>query len=295
MDPQQLPSKRERLSAWATRFRTPLMLGASLVIAVVAIVFYELIRPNDRQRSDAEIAAVVAEVIESIPPGPSIASHAYRVIYPSLVHVLAYAEEPSPESAGNESPGDESGTPETPGGAAGATGAGVVMADDGTILSSLHVVEGAAVVHVVFFDGLDSEATVVVRQPENDLAVLRAHVIPDDLIPATMASSARLSVGDEVVAVGHPFGISNSVSAGVVSGLRRTFQSPQTGATLSGLIQFDAAVNPGNSGGPLLNRNGEVVGIVAALLNPAGEESFAGIGFAVTIETAAGAAGPPQY
>ena len=200
-------------------------------------------------------------------------------------------EPPPPE---DDVVGDEGGQ-ELPETLEGASGAGVVIVDDGTILTSLHVVQGAAAVHVVFSDGLRSEAEVGAVRPESDLAVLRAHVIPDDLEPATMASSARVQVGDEVVAVGHPFGIANAVSAGVVSGLRRTFVSPQSGTTLTGLIQFDAAVNPGNSGGPLLNRDGEVVGIVAALLNPVGEEFFVGIGFAVTIETAAAAAGLPQY
>lgn len=123
--------------------------------------------------------------------------------------------------------------------------------------------------------------------------MLQPEVIPDDLVPATLASSAMLHVGDEVVAVGSPFGITDSLSSGVVSGLGRSFQSPDTGQELNNLIQFDAAVNPGNSGGPLVDRNGEVVGIVTALLNPTGENVFIGIGFAVTIETAAGAAGAP--
>jgi S1-C subfamily serine protease len=120
-------------------------------------------------------------------------------------------------------------------------------------------------------------------------------VIPDDLIPATMAGSGMLQVGDEVAAVGHPFGVPNSLSAGVVSGLGRTYASPDTGMPMSGLIQFDAAVNPGNSGGPLINRDGEVVGIVTALLNPTEREFFVGIGFAVTIETAGGLAGEPVW
>ena len=110
-----------------------------------------------------------------------------------------------------------------------------------------------------------------------------------------MAGSGSLHVGDEVFPVGNPFGVSNSLTAGVVSGLGRSYKSPETGETLSNLIQFDAAVNPGNSGGPLLNRDGEVVGIVTGLLNPTQDDFFIGIGFAVPIETAAGALGPPPY
>ena len=108
--------------------------------------------------------------------------------------------------------------------------------------------------------------------------------MPDDLAAATMRPKADLRPGDAVVAVGFPFGIGPSVSAGVVSGLKRQFRTT-AGDQLSNLIQFDAAVNPGSSGGPLLNAAGEVVGIVTAMLDPGGG-GFAGIGFAVPIETA---------
>lgn len=174
-----------------------------------------------------------------------------------------------------------------------ALGAGVVVNDTGIILTCLHVVDNASIITVVFADGSESVATVMLTEPENDLAVLRPDIIPDDLVPATLASSAMLRIGDEVFAVGNPFGMRNSLSSGVVSGLGRSFESPETGEILTGLIQFDAAVNPGNSGGPLLNRDGEVVGIVTALLNPTDETVFIGIGFAVTIETAGGGAGAP--
>jgi len=110
------------------------------------------------------------------------------------------------------------------------------------------------------------------------------------LLPATMATSATLHPGDEVVAVGFPFGIGPSVSDGVVSGLHRAFEDEHN-RKLTDLIQFDAAANPGNSGGPLLNADGEVVGIVTAILNPSGSRTFAGIGFAMPIETAASAVG----
>jgi S1-C subfamily serine protease len=166
-----------------------------------------------------------------------------------------------------------------------------VVDDTGTILTCLHVVKDAVEVRVTFADGTESAAAIVVAQAENDLAVLRPLVIPDDLVPATLTSSGTLHVGDEVAAVGNPFGIRNSLSAGVVSGLGRNFKSPKTGETLTNLIQFDAAVNPGNSGGPLVNRDGEVVGIVTGLLNPTNQEVFIGISFAIPIETATAAAG----
>ena len=110
-----------------------------------------------------------------------------------------------------------------------------------------------------------------------------------------MRSTADLAVGDQVVAVGYPFGIGPSASSGVVSGLRREFQSPEGKRTLTNLIQFDAAANPGNSGGPLVTMDGEVVGIVTAILNPTQARTFIGIGFAVPIENAASAAGMPPF
>ena len=109
-------------------------------------------------------------------------------------------------------------------------------------------------------------------------------------MPAVLGGGAQ--IGDETFAVGHPLGLVGSLSAGVISGLDRSFPLAN-GRTLAGMIQFDAAVNPGNSGGPLLNRNGQVIGIVTGLANPAGDDYFIGIGFAVPIGTAGGAAGAP--
>jgi len=174
-------------------------------------------------------------------------------------------------------------------------GTGVVVIDNGTILTNLHVVWGAKRVLVRFANGHESEAQVVGAQPENDLAVLRATSLPDDLEAATMRSTADLRPGEHVIAVGHPFGIGPSVSAGVVSGLKREFRSEQGERTLSNLIQFDAAANPGNSGGPLVTMDGHVVGVVTAILNPSEQRTFIGIGFAVPIENAAAAAGMPPF
>ena len=175
-----------------------------------------------------------------------------------------------------------------------ATGSGVVIDTKGDILTNLHVIRSTDRWVVTFWDGSKSDAQLVNVQPENDLAVIRAKNSPDDLKPATLASTGGLNPGDTVVAVGFPFGLGPSVSSGVISGLRREFVDPERkdGAPrLSNLIQFDAAANPGNSGGPLVNREGEVVGIVTAIFNPTGQRVFAGIAFAVPIENAAKAVG----
>ncbi len=279
-EPKPPPSRLEvlgqRFSRFYSRFRNAFFIGAGLLIALAALTLYDAAKPPPQRLTQRDINAAVARALASATPKPSYASQVYEIIRPSVVRVHALVSKN----------GDKSDA---------ALGTGVVIDDSGTILSSLHIVKDAIEVRVTFADGTESEASVVVRQPENDLAVLRPNVIPDDLVPATLTSSDTLRVGDDVFAVGNPFGISSSLSAGVVSGLGRFYTSPKTGGTLANLIQFDAAVNPGNSGGPLLNRDGEVVGIVTALLNPTEQDVFIGIGFAVPMETAAGALGSPPY
>jgi serine protease DegQ len=114
-------------------------------------------------------------------------------------------------------------------------------------------------------------------------------------VPATLANPRSVQIGSEAYIVGNPFGLYGSLSAGVVSGLGRSFQQPGSNRVIDGLIQVDAAVNPGNSGGPLVDRDGRVVGIVTALVNPTRQDVFIGIGLAVPIDVAGGAAGLPPY
>jgi S1-C subfamily serine protease len=145
---------------------------------------------------------------------------------------------------------------------------------------------------VIYADGTHANAQIVSAEPENDIAVLQSDGFPEVIVPAIMGSTNNLRVGDETYAVGNPLGLPGSMSAGVISGFDRSLPLDEEGnERLEGLIQFDAAVNPGNSGGPLLNRAGQVIGIVTALANPSGEGSFSGIGFAVPIGTASAAAG----
>jgi S1-C subfamily serine protease len=148
-------------------------------------------------------------------------------------------------------------------------------------------------IELIFADGTRSSAAVTNADPERDIAVLAPAALPQVVLPATLGNSGALRVGDEVFAVGNPLGLVGSLSAGVVSGLNREFRPSDKEEPLRGLIQFDAAVNPGNSGGPLLNRGGQVVGIVTGLINPTGDDFFVGIGFAVPIDVAIGAAGGP--
>ncbi|WP_137927464.1 trypsin-like peptidase domain-containing protein [Cupriavidus sp. 2SB] len=178
---------------------------------------------------------------------------------------------------------------------AGHIGSGVVVTESGMIMTSYHVVADARRIQVRFHNGQTADATLAQAIPEKDLAILKPVSIPDDLPAAVLGSSNDLAPGSEVVAVGFPFGIGPSISAGVVSGLDREFVSPDRRQKLDKLIQFDAAANPGNSGGPLVNMNGEVVGIVTAILNPNQSGTFIGIGFAITIESAGAAIGSSPF
>lgn len=201
----------------------------------------------------------------------------------------------TPPGSGNAEPAQAGpGTPR-PGEAQIGVGTGVVIKETGLILTNLHVVGGAKRIAVVFADGSESEAVVTGARPEHDLAILQARDLPDDLEPATMRSTGDLREGDAVVAVGFPFDIGPSVTAGVISGFGREYRSTSGERVLTNLIQFDAAANPGSSGGPLVTMEGEVIGIVTAILNPNNQRSFVGIGFAVPIENAASAVGVPPH
>jgi S1-C subfamily serine protease len=241
------------------------------LVAVLAALFAAWPVPP-RALTQEDIDAAVMRTLESNTL-PSRMSKAFEVIRPSVVRVRGMGKDEMGEEVEQS------------------VGTGVVIVDNGIILTNLHVVAGAPKLLLEFADGLESEASVIGLQPEQDLAVLQAKTIPDDLVAATMRSTQDLAMGDDVMAVGFPFGIGPSVSSGVVSGLRREYRSPEGKRVLTNLIQFDAAANPGNSGGPLVTAEGEVVGIVTGLLNPTEHRVFIGIGFAVPIESAAGAVG----
>ena len=241
------------------------------------------LQPGQRVITQDHIDAAVRESLEK-EPLPSPYAKAAEAIRPSVVRVIGLMNESDDGLQNPEQRAMER-----------SLGTGVVILDNGTILTNLHVVWGAKKIRVRFHNGYESEAQLVNVQPENDLAVLKASSLPDDLEAATMRSTSDLRPGDQVVAVGHPFGIGPSVSAGVVSGLKREFRDPDGKKMLTNLIQFDAAANPGNSGGPLVTMDGHLVGIVTAILNPGEARTFIGIGFAVPIENAASAVGMPPF
>lgn len=265
---------RGRLGYLHARLWHVALFAAGIAAAFIALLLYHLLTPSTPQLTAGDVHASVVQALASATAAPAYSTRVYQVIQPSLVLVQA------------QSPGSN-------GTARGDLGSGVVVDTQGEILTCLHVVAQATAIDVTFADGTQSPAQVVATQPQQDIAVLRAYRPPARLVPATLGNPAAMSVGDEAFVVGNPFGLYGSMSAGVISGFDRSFQPVGSTVKLHGLIQIDAAVNPGNSGGPLLNRAGEVIGIVTGLVNPTAQDFFVGIGFAIPITAAVAAAGAP--
>ncbi len=182
---------------------------------------------------------------------------------------------------------------DAPAGATEPDGTGLVISDHAAILTAWHVVAGAETIRVTFADGTTTDAAVTEADPSIDIATLVPAELPAVVVPAVLGTSQALAVGADVIALGHPLGLTASLTTGVVSGLDRSAPAPG-GGSLEGLIQFDAAVNPGSSGGPLVDDTGATVGIVVAVVNPTGDRTFIGIGLAVPIGAAVGGPGGPQ-
>lgn len=248
---------------------------AVLLVPILIALAFLAFRPVSITFSQDDINAAVAHSLQNgILPSPAV--KAYEAIRPSVVKVASYSRQ------GKKLVEEGVGT-------------GVLIIDKGVILTNLHVVFGAHYLQLTYADGSHSDAYIIGMRPEQDLAVLQAQSVPENILAATMRSSDQLRPGEQVFAVGFPFGIGPSVTAGVVSGLKRDYMSPEGKRVLSNLIQFDTAANPGNSGGPLVTADGRVVGIVTGILNPTAQRVFIGIGFAVPIESAAKAAGMPPF
>lgn len=272
-----LNSETTEMTIWASRWQTarkrarelrPFLAG--ILAALLAILLYPTPTPPTPEEINAQIVSAMAS---ATPPSPN-ATQVYQFILPSLVYIQ------TEQYGAGEYDGFGVGT-------------GVIINEGGDILTAYHVIANASSIEVFFADGTKVAATVSNAEPENDIAVLNAAGSPEVIVPAILGSVGAMRIGDEAYAVGNPLGLVGSMSAGVISGFDRSIPTGEDGQRLEGLIQFDAAVNPGNSGGPLLNRAGQVIGIVTAFANPSNQGTFTGIGFAVPITTAGGAAGGP--
>jgi S1-C subfamily serine protease len=272
----QLELWRQRLKRFVAPIRRVLPFGSGVLAALAAIFLYSTFSPKIPQLTINDINDTVAQALASATPPPSYSSRVYQIIHPSLVLIQTQGRDANDEVENS-------------------LGSGVIIDEAGSILTSLHVVAEANDILLTFADGSEANAQIAATQPENDIAVLVADRLPEQFLPATLGNPNAMQVGDEAFAVGNPFGLYGSMSAGVISGFNRSFEVPDSQVALDGLIQIDAAVNPGNSGGPLLNRNGAVIGIVVGIVNPTEQEVFIGIGFAVPIDIAGGAAGLPPY
>jgi S1-C subfamily serine protease len=271
------------------------------VAALVAVFLYGILFPGPAPLTQADINSSIASALASVTPPPAFSEQAYAAIQPSLVLIEtnnAGSPAASPVAGASSSlaptsstaPAPTAGTSPAPNGS---LGSGVIINADGSIMTALHVVANASAIRVTFADGTQSSAVIASRDDATDIAVLTAATLPAQVVPAVLGNP-NVPIGSDAYVVGNPFGLTGSITAGVVSGLDRTFQEPNGGPDLKGLIQVDAAVNPGNSGGPLVNRAGEVIGIVTALVNPTKGDFFIGIGLAVPINEAGGAGGLPQ-
>ncbi len=287
-DPPPGPTLRQivaaRCSQFYRRHERPVLVFSGVLAALLAVLSYAALAARPPVYTQDDIDQAVTYTLNHQPETPSRSAIAASIIAPSVVRI---------DGSDSDTGGGKSKTAKKGEGVK-TVGSGVVIDTSGTILTNYHVIAGAKGLRVTFYDGTESDARVIAADPAHDLAVVKPSVIPDDLKPAVLASTADLHPGDDVVAVGFPFGIGPSVSAGVVSGLRRDYEDPD-GNTLRNLIQFDAAANPGNSGGPLVDDRGDVVGLVTAILSPGHERVFIGIGFAVPIEIAVALAGPSPF
>ncbi|MEZ4660580.1 MAG: trypsin-like peptidase domain-containing protein [Caldilineaceae bacterium] len=297
------------------RLRGPLARGIPFYLAMLGamagLALYEYLTPPPEPLTNRDVENILAEAMASATPEPAYSELVYQAILPSIVYIKTFDAPPgkgdTAQAAGDASPqsmtaisyqsaahyqqGDEDPNAEDFG-----LGAGVIINEDGVILTALHVVATAGAIEITFADGTETTAEIVGAEPENDIAVLQPGLLPELFLPATLGNPGAVQVGDEAYVMGHPLDLQASLSAGVISGLNRTYHFSHTAQDLTGLIQFDAAVNSGNSGGPLLNRYGQVIGIVTGLVNPTNQGVFIGVGMAVPIDVAAGGVGGgPAY
>ncbi len=246
------------------KFRWGLVVVVSMALGATAVVGI------DSLREDAPVSTSTTIIERVSPPdtsGVSLSTDSIADVVEAVRQSIVRIDASDPGSFG------------------GGVGSGVVLDTEGHILTNNHVVGENEVLKVTLLDGTEGPATVVGRDVGNDLAVIKADIPADKLVPATLGDSARVRIGELAIAIGNPFTIEGTVTEGIVSGTGRSLLG-SGGRQMRELIQSDAAINPGNSGGGLFNARGEVIGITTAIENPTNDRVFIGIGYAVPINTA---------
>jgi len=295
--------------------RTILLIGASLLVLTVACVAAIVLAVNvvmspgqsllggitsDDLRVSRRAAAptpVVLPTLEALPTPitEQLVSQAdaeelllinlYERVNPSVVNIEVFLEptsfeHPPVDGEQPDVPPEQFNPFFSPQG----QGSGFIYSKEGHIVTNNHVVEGATQVDVTFFDGTRLPAEIIGTDPDSDLAVIKVDAPPESLSPVAWGDSDSIQVGQRAVAIGNPFGLNGTLTSGIISALGRSLPSLNSSFRIPEIIQIDAAVNPGNSGGPLLNSHGEVVGVVNAIVPRQldnGERSFLGVGFAI--------------
>jgi S1-C subfamily serine protease len=247
---------------------------ASLVTAALVLQFSS--DGGSEKQSTAASAVAPAAAPSTAPSGSTAINSAclsaadiYQQLQPAVVEITSTQQGRSPFSPSGQS-----------------AGSGIVIDEQGTILTNYHVVAGATNLEVTFSDDTTASASVVGTDPGNDVAIIHVDVSGQKLTAAPLGDSDAIRVGDPVLAIGQPFELEGTLTQGIVSATGRTYSEGQSTRPIRNMIQTDAAVNPGNSGGPLIDCQGEVIGINTALDNPTGQDVNVGIAFAVPINTA---------
>ena len=240
-----------------------------------------LTSPNEQQPAPA-LAPTAVPLPADASSSERTASDVYRQVSPSVVSIQV-VQNGSATSSQQQSPRAPRIPNQPQAGVQVALGSGFVLDKQGNIVTNDHVVAGASQVEVTFLDGTTVHAKVVGQDPSSDLAVIQVNVNPSLLQPVDLGDSASLVVGQQVYAIGNPFGQLWTMTSGIVSAVGRTVQSGTSNYSIPEVIQTDAAINPGNSGGPLLDSAGLCIGVNTAIYSPSG--AYAGVGFAVPIDT----------
>lgn len=236
---------------------------------------------SSQQQSALAPAPTAVPLPANASVGERTASDVYRKVSPSVVYIQVVEGSSATPSTQRQSPGTPRTPNQPPSGVQVASGSGFVLDKQGHIVTNDHVVEGASQIEVTFLDGTTVHARVVGQDPSSDLAVIQVDVNPLLLQPVDLGDSSVLAVGQQVFAIGNPFGQLWTMTSGIVSAVGRTIHSGTSSYSIPEVVQTDASINPGNSGGPLLDSQGHVIGVNAQIESQDGSSS--GVGFAIPV------------